>query len=302
MKTIRITEKLIDWFRGMDPFGILDLLGLPGSFALGTTEEKDGFDVPAGLVVVTASEGQLVIEWMYTMPEFRGLGIASQLMMLVFEEAKARDLPEVTVRISEEYILDMDYWDPEGFFINDVFQREVSAIPEWDTSMLMLSKVLMKAEKENETAASDPSLVRLKDLTKMERGEAVGCLSKAFPGRIPEDFERYLSCADEELSFFLGREEQCRAVLLTGKGEATRYPFFLLSKEEQDTENLARAALYFAEDVVSTQDKIRIRCERPATEMLLKKLDITAEVHDVVTLTAETRVYDRMLEQFDAYE
>jgi predicted GNAT family acetyltransferase len=283
----------------MDPFGILDLLGLPGSFALGATEEKDGFDEPAGLVVVSSSEEQLVIEWMFTVPEFRGRGIASELMMLVFEEAKARELPEVMARISEEYFWDIDYWDPESFFVNDVFKKEESALSEWDTSILRLSRVLMRDAKENEKAASDPQLVSLKELSKKERGEAAAALRKTYRTWIPKNFEDYLACADEELSLFLGRGEKCRAVLLTGKGGETRYPFFLASKEEEDTEKLARAALYMAEEVVPTHEKIRIRCERRATELLLRKFGLEADIYDIVTVTAETKVYDKMLARID---
>ena len=299
MKTLVINEKWIDRFRALDPFRILDLLGLPGSFALGATEEKDGFDIPAGLVVVSGPEDHFVIEWMFTVPEFRGFGIASELMMLVFEEAKERGVPEVSARISEEYLWDIDYWDPESFFTNEVFEREESAIPEWDTSMLRLSKGLLRSARENEAAASDPDMVTLKELSKKERAEAAGALRKAYRNLIPKNFEGYLSCADEELSFFLGREEKCRAVLLTGKGGETRYPYFLASKDAEDTEKLARAALYTAEDVCSTQETIRIRCERLATVELLKKLDIEADVYDIVTLTAKIEVYDRISERFE---
>ena len=298
MKTLAITEKWIDRFRALDPFGILDLLGLPGSFALGATEKKDGYDVPAGLVVVSASEDQLVIEWMFTVPEFRGFGIGSELMMLVFEEAKARGLSEVSARISEEYLWDIEFWDPEAFFSNDIFMREESGISEWDTSMFKLSGALLQNAKENEAAASDPQLFALKDLSKKERAEAAEALKENYRTRIPEDFESFLSCADEELSFFLGRAEKCRAALLTGKSGETRYPFFLASKDDKDTEKLARAALYAAEDVCSTHEKIRIRCERPATEQLLKKLGLKADVYNIVTMTAEIKVYDEISERF----
>ena len=45
MKTIQIDQNTIELFRSMDPFDALELLCLPGAFALGSTQEMDGFDV-----------------------------------------------------------------------------------------------------------------------------------------------------------------------------------------------------------------------------------------------------------------
>ncbi len=97
------------------------------------------------------------------------------------------------------------------------------------------------------------------------------------------------------MSFLLGHEENYRGVLLFGKGGETRYPFFLAVKNEEDTEQLARAALYYAEDAVLPNEAIRIRCECPATVDLLNKLGVEADIFDVVTLTAGTNVFDEMI-------
>ena len=98
-------------------------------------------------------------------------------------------------------------------------------------------------------------MVTLKELSKKERAEAAGALRKAYRNLIPKNFEGYLSCADEELSFFLGREEKCRAVLLTGKGGETRYPYFPAGKDAEDKGKLAGAALYAAEDICFSHEK-----------------------------------------------
>ena len=71
MKTVLLgTKEIRDSFRFMDPYEQMDLLGLPGAFALGTTVENGEKDVPAGLCVVTQGEDHLVITWLYTRPEY----------------------------------------------------------------------------------------------------------------------------------------------------------------------------------------------------------------------------------------
>ncbi|MCR5235692.1 MAG: GNAT family N-acetyltransferase [Lachnospiraceae bacterium] len=83
--------------------------------------EKEDEDVPAGIIVCTRDKDTLVIEWLYTVPEYRGLGIASELMFLAFEEAEASGLKKVAARISEEYEDNDLGWDTWSFFENDVF-------------------------------------------------------------------------------------------------------------------------------------------------------------------------------------
>ena len=297
MKTFKIDEKTTDLFRFMDPYDALDLTGLPGAFALAATVEKEDYDDPAAIVVVSSGEDQLVVEWMYTRPSYRGYGIGSNLLSLVFEEAKGRGIGEVTVRISEEFVSGGLLWDPEQFFINDIFKTEEDAFSEWHTSMEQMSKVLMEDAKLNEAAARDKKVHRLKDLSVGERSEAVVSLKKILAGSIPDNFEALVSVSDQELSFVLGEDGEYSAVLLTLSGNNARYPFFMASKDHEDEEKLARAALYRAEEVVTGNERIVIRCERKLTENLLEKLRIPASVYQVVTLTASTKEYDRRMEE-----
>ncbi len=295
MKTIMIDEKTAHLFRFMDPYDTLDMAALPGAFALGATMEKYGYDDPAAIVVVSCGENQLVTEWMYTRPSYRGYGIGSNLLTLVFEEAKGRGITDVTVRISEEFLTGGLLWDPEQFFINDVFKAEDEAFSEWHTSMEQLSTVLMEDAARNEAAAKDPMIHKLKDLSMSERSEAVNSLKKNLAGSIPDNFEALVSVADNDLSFVLGERGEYSAVLITFRGDNAIYPYFMDSKDHNDEETLARAALYSAEEVVAGSEKIVIRCERKFTEDLLNKLRIPAEIFRVVTLTAKTEDYDRQL-------
>ena len=297
MKTFKIDEKTTDLFRFMDPYDALDLTGLPGAFALAATVEKEDYDDPAAIVVVSSGEDHLVVEWMYTRPSYRGYGIGSNLLSLVFEEAKGRGIGDVTVRISEEFVSGGLLWDPEQFFINDIFKTEEDAFSEWHTSMEQMSKVLMEDAKLNEAAARDKKVHRLKDLSVGERSEAVVSLKKILAGSIPDNFEALVSVSDQELSFVLGEDGEYSAVLLTFSGNNARYPFFMASIDHEDEEKLARAALYRAEEAVAGIERIVIRCERKLTENLLEKLRIPASVYQVVTLTASTKEYDRRMEE-----
>ncbi len=277
----------------MDPFDALELLCLPGAFALGSTQEMDGFDVPAGLMVVSCQEEQLTIEWLYVTPEFRGMGIGSYLMELAFEEAKGRGIGDVSARITEEYVDSGLLWDPEEFFTNDVFGNEDESFSEWHTSMCDLSKLLMKDEKKNEAAAKDPEVVTLKGLSNYDRADTGPALRKLFSSRVPQKFDRYLQAADDRLSFFLLRDGQyCGALLTCGNGNS-HYPFFMVAKDDNDAEKLARAALYHAEDYVRGNEQIVIRCETRLAEKLLEQLQIPARTFQVASFTVGTEEFDK---------
>ena len=293
MKTVLLgTKEIRDSFRFMDPYEQMDLLGLPGAFALGTTEEKGEKDVPAGLCVVTQGEDHLVITWLYTRPEYRGTGIGSHLMELVFEEAKARDLSDVMVRISGEYLTGGLLWDPESFFDNDVFTREEEEASEWHTTMERISKFLIGEEEENEKAANDPRVITLSELSRTERREAVLSLKAQFRLRFPENFQELMNAADGKLSFFLRKGKSYEGVFLSLRTEKVLYPFLMLTAKEEDEETLSRALMYAAEEELRAKDRIRIRCERTRSEQLLRKLRLPADVYAVASFTATTDFYD----------
>ena len=97
MKKVILNDEILDSFLFMDMYERTDRLGLRGSFALGAVMERDEEDVPAGIIVCTRANDTLVIEWLYTVPEYRGLGLGRR----VVEEAEtwARELGYVTVAI-----------------------------------------------------------------------------------------------------------------------------------------------------------------------------------------------------------
>ena len=299
MKTVLLGSKEIRGvFRSLDPYDRMDLVGLPGAFALGSTVEDEGHDAPAGLCVVVEGDDSLVIEWMYTLPAYRGIGVGSHFLELAFEEAKGRGLSDVTVRISEEYLRNGLFWDPEEFFYNDVFTQEDAEASEWQTTMSRLSRILAKQEKENERAARDEGIVALSECSKKDFADAFRSLKERMKLHIPDSFPRLLNSADANLSFFLKDADAYEGVFLCHRTETAVYPYFLAAPNKDDEELLARAALYTAEELLSTRDQIRIRCERMASEELLHKLKLPADIYAVASLTASTAVYDKQRARF----
>ncbi|MCR5054926.1 MAG: GNAT family N-acetyltransferase [Lachnospiraceae bacterium] len=118
MKSVRLDQELAGYFFALDPFNCLNKLELPGCFAIGGFLETEDGDKPVSIVVFEVADDRLLIHWMYTLPEHRGEGLGSELLILVFEEAKSRGLTEVAARISDEYDVRAFNWHSWDFFVN----------------------------------------------------------------------------------------------------------------------------------------------------------------------------------------
>ncbi len=297
MKVIQMTEEDREIFQHLDPFGKMHFLRFPGAFALAATMEQEEYDIPAGLIIVRTVEDALSVEWLYAAPEYRGQGIGSELLQLVFEEAKEREVEEVSVRISENLLVSSLFWDPERFFLNDVFRQEDEELPEWHTTVDRLGKLIAQDDLINEKAALSPEMRPLSEMNASEKKAAAQELKKELKNKIPEELPELMSLADERMSFLLCRNGSYAGILLIQKYGDTWHPFLLEVKEEKDAEKLARTALYYSEDHAKPKEEIRIECSRPATEKLLEKLRIPADVYQVAILYAEVKEYEKQLQK-----
>ena len=302
MKKFILKGELLDSFLFMDLYERTDKLGLRGSFALGATMEKEDEDVPAGIIVCTRNKDTLVIEWLYTVPEYRGLGIASELMFLAFEEAEASGLKKVAARISEEYEDNDLGWDTWSFFENDVFTGIEEDETEWRISYDELTVILERDEKKNKASAENPGVFRLCDLSNDELDKARKALEKHFKDESEMPVNQGFAMADKTMSFVKKKGDDYVGMLLIRKAGRTWYPFRLSTSDEVDEETLLRAALYHSEELCKLNEKIEIAVKKTSVKRLFEDVELPGREYDVTYLTASIADFNKQKEVTDYAE
>ncbi len=301
MKTVELKGELLERFLFMDPFGKACVLGLPGSFALGSTvEQEDGTDKPAGLVIVSEEEDRLVINWMYVRDEFRALGIGSNLMQMVFEEGVARGVSEVAARITDEFEESGADWNTDSFFVNEVFQDLEEVLSEIRFTMKDLAKLLDVEADLNEKAASDKGIVALRDIPKRNIRTVIDKLDEQFGVQLSAEADFLVSVGDENMSFVMVKNSEVRGAIFTRKTGNTWYIYSLVAKKPSDAEQLIRAALYHGEDYAKLTDVICIQPQRKESVSMVDKLGIKYSTYGIHYISAPISAYIKQKKLVDA--
>ena len=296
MITIKVDAKNKDFFIGLDPVGRLDMLKLPGSFALGAVDETGEFDIPASLIVCTEETDRLVIDWVYTMPEFRGLGLGSELMMLAFEEASGRFLYDVAARISSEYDGEYDGWDPGYFFVNDVFSDIEDEQKVFKTNMSLIEKRLSEDEKKNKRFSDLEEIVSLSEVNPADLKELLHGLEQKHGKGLLYPLESQVFSADPNVSILRIEKRECTGAVFVMRGMHTWYVLGLIPLDLEETEEIVRAALYRLGDYAKPDDAIEIMLRRKAAEKVLSQLDLPGEEYDISYYTATVSDFEKQKE------
>ena len=83
MKIYKLKRADRDAFRGLDPFERLAILDNPCGFALASITEDSEDPIPAGLLVGTATESVITIDWLAVDPSVQGRGLGEELLLPV---------------------------------------------------------------------------------------------------------------------------------------------------------------------------------------------------------------------------
>ncbi|MBQ7261463.1 MAG: GNAT family N-acetyltransferase [Lachnospiraceae bacterium] len=103
MKIISLRNNQLDFFKGFDPFEILDRGDVKPTIKLGAVFEGENGDVPAGLLLGTQKGSELVIRWLFIAGSFRRRGFAERLISVMFQYAKKTGINQITAVIAGEY-------------------------------------------------------------------------------------------------------------------------------------------------------------------------------------------------------
>ncbi len=241
---LRIRSKEINLFEGLDPFGFLERLALPDRFALGNIrrDEKNG-DSVAGLLTAFASRERITIEWLCTDPEFRGQGVADELVEKAEKIAKDNGIGELAALFPGDIDLKEIEGESESYFRFLGFDREEELYGEWEKeTSSFLNHFLFK------TAV--PKHVKAKPLEAVERAMVYEVISRF--GREPGAISLYdiISCPgnyDYKVSSILFENEEPTGLFLVQRARDTFYPVFIHTKNAADAMALFICSLNSAE-------------------------------------------------------
>ncbi|MCR5789236.1 MAG: GNAT family N-acetyltransferase [Lachnospiraceae bacterium] len=121
MKIIALKKDQLDYFKGLDPFELLDREDIKTNLWLGAVFERGSSDIPAGLLLGNRNEKDLVVFWLYVAGAFRRRGFAEGLLSIVFQYAQRLGLKQVTVSFPGGYGRDFVCNGDRNFFENHGF-------------------------------------------------------------------------------------------------------------------------------------------------------------------------------------
>ena len=124
MKIVGLKEENREYFSGLDPFNIMGRECKNGAVCLGAVMREKNEETPAGLIVFTLNENELLINWIYVEPRYRGLEIGDELLEAVFDLARESDRSYVCAILPEEYGNDLVCKGGEEFLRINGFYRE----------------------------------------------------------------------------------------------------------------------------------------------------------------------------------
>ena len=302
MITIRVDTKNKFAFSQLDPFGRLDILKLQGAFAIGSVDDSGEYDVPAALMVCMPEKDRLVVDWMYTLPEYRGQGLGSGLLILAFEEASARGFYDVAARISSEYDGEEGGWDPESFFVNDVFSEIEQDEQVFRTRVSLIEKRLREDEKKNKMSSDRKEVLSLSEISEADFKNVYVSLEKNYGKSFFYPLKTLIQGADPNVSILRIEGRECTGAVFVLKGDFTWYVLGLAPLDYEETEEIIRAALYRFEDYARPDDIIEIMLRRKAAKKALSLLDLPGEEMEICYYTATVSDFEKQKELMKEYE
>ena len=286
IKYVQLDEELRGYFLKYDYFDQFSCLVQPGSLALGAfVRDEEEKDRPAGFLVAEpdTEDGTLTIRWLYVDSEYRGLGIGSNLLYLLFAEAAGRKNTRVMVRLSDEFLIAASEWDPERFFMDCLFEEEDAVLDEFVYNVGELTGSV-----EFKKTIGRKSTIRM-----------LSVLSEAEKEEVYKNTEaRVRNLTDEEISFALPEDGVYKAALFVRQYGDVYYPMALIGENEEYKEKLVRAALAFLVDE-EPANMLRVECASIAGEKIMEKLGLhgkkylisyrEASVADYLNLAKESK-------------
>ncbi len=291
----QVKENNQRFFEQFDPYDLLFELQTFRCFALGASVRTvDGKkDIPAGLMVAGESDARLVVNWLYVAPEYRGLFIGTKLLALAYEEASARGLDEVAVRVTGEYEDNGLEWNPERFFVDMGFSKVEDELPEWTIP----ASVLYGSKDAYKHIEKGTNLIPFSDMNNKTKETMYEKIGAGFKNQLKIDVELIKSLADPMISYAWVLQKELMGVSANARSDHYIYPIAFFAKNNADLVALASNAIGMSEDCVNAGDMLRVKCEKLGDEKVMRDLSVSADPTSVKCYTKAVSEY--LLEKED---
>ena len=262
IKLVRILPSDYVLFRQFDPFNTLDMMVLPGAFALGAIDEGRyaGKTALAGLMTVTSKRDMLIIEWLAVDPEYREMEIGSALCDTVFETAKELGMAKVCVRLEEGDFSVNEAWFKDGFFTQE---EECPGVYRLGVGSFTAQKVF------HERAVSK-AVKPLAKLSASNRAQIPEFSDKAAVSHKHGNIAALYGLCDKELSCAYTENGELKGVLLILSVEDRHFPLLLAADSENILEDMITYSAAYADDNLSIGDTLIVFCDSDDIRSIMK--------------------------------
>ena len=299
MRVLRVSARNRSFAEHLDPFDVMDMLLLPGSFALAAVpEEKKGKKtVAGGLIICRIMRYSLDIHWLYVDDRIRNKGVGELLLSEAFQLANKLGKPRVRALISDELIRKAVCPWEESYLRDRLFEREEEQGGIWRGDLRLFSIQPYLKERPEKLSS-----VSLKDLDKEKRDKLLPVLAKVPEGYMICDPVSAAAVIDKDVSMILRGESGIRGALLVYEGKDTVYPIYFLAVDEAAEKDLIISALSAAMEKYGPEKQLCIQLSAEGPTELLDRIISTGSVRNSMLIADTSDFFDEEIPVEDPSE
>lgn len=282
---VRLKTEDATFFQPMDPFERLGFLDLYYGFAIGVLFDEGESIEPVGLLVGTANEERISIEWLVVMPEYQYRGIGEELLRIVFEMASKGKIPEVCVAMLPDMERERFTRGAKGYFEERLFTRkeEIGA----DTYCQILDFESSKTLKKT----TDVPCESFADMTGHQVWECIERLSQIENATYSFQPKGFVSKLDSKLCFVSMAHGKVEAAFLVANMGDFLLPVYYYAKTDDLGMGVIASAVLAGAKKYGKSKYVLVMARQPETVALAENLLGTLERGEM--LIASTKEYEK---------
>lgn len=275
---VRLSADDMGYFRYLDPYEKACFLNMPYGFAIGVLWDDEEKLVPAGLMIGTACEEMLTIEWIAVDPDYRYQGVGEELVVLAYKMAVSGNIPLVGAVMLSNFKRESLTEGADGYFEQRLFTKKEEI---WDDLYCDLSDLPESGSKKEDDAES--AFSSFENLTGQEvakRLEKLLMIDNAVYTFPPDGFEKSL---DRDICLFSEKDKKITAALLVSRMGDDLMPVYFYAKNPESGDSLINEAIARARQKYGDERGVFITMRQRKTAELLQRMLMPSEKAELLT-------------------